>query len=139
MTFSKVSFGGNRVFFSLFTTKSEREGKDLFPSGVRAATGNGILQLKEKEGGKAMLNYIKKYRKTVSLGEMRTCGIDESPLDVGSCLPSCSLPLHPTPPHPTPPPRPPPELPLLILVSVHLYTFPYSLVTQRVKNPPAML
>lgn len=31
--------------------KNEREEKDLFPSGVRAATGNGILQLKEKGGG----------------------------------------------------------------------------------------
>lgn len=51
MTLSKFNFGGNRVFFSLFTMKNEREEKDLFPSGVRAATGNGILQLKEKGGG----------------------------------------------------------------------------------------
>ena len=65
MTFSKLNFGGNRVFFSLFTTQNEREEKDLFPSGVRVATGNGILQLKDKGGGGALLNCIKKYRKTV--------------------------------------------------------------------------
>ena len=94
MTLSKFNFGGNRVFFSLFTTKNEREEKDLFPSGVRAATGNGILELKEKRGG-ALLNYIKKYRKTVALGEMQTCGIGECPLDVGSCLPPCSSPPPP--------------------------------------------
>ena len=102
MTFSRFNFGGSKVFFSLFTTKNEREEKDLFPSGVRAATGNGILQLKEKGEEKALLNYMKIYRKTVSSGEMKACGVGEFPFE----FPPCSSP-------------PLPKLPLIILVSIH--------------------
>ena len=100
MTFSRFNFGGNKVFFSLFTTKNEREEKDLFPSGARAATGNGILQLKEKGEEEALFNYMKIYRKTVSSGEMKACGVGEFPLD-SLLLPPCSSP-------------PLPKLPLII-------------------------
>lgn len=47
MTFSKFNIRGNRVSFSLFKRKNEREEKDLFPSGARATTGNGTPSLKK--------------------------------------------------------------------------------------------